>query len=166
MCMFWCLTLKSLLSFSHQAVSNSLQPRGLQHTGPPCPSSSPGVCPSSCALNRWCYPTISSSVALFSFCLRSFPAPRSLINCQTYFSQAKTDIELNMSGPEEWAHSDCKMSFCSGQDRFSFKKQLASLGHWMSAAFVAPALLKVPERRVTNAQRTSAWQSVLILGNV
>ena len=33
-----------------------------------CPSTS-GVCPSSCPLNRWCHPTISSSVALFSFCL-------------------------------------------------------------------------------------------------
>ena len=29
-----------------------------------CPSPSPGVCPSSCPLNRWCHPTISSSVAL------------------------------------------------------------------------------------------------------
>ena len=93
------------------------------------------------------------------------PAPGPLTNCQKYFSQAKTDIELDMSGPEEWAHSDCKMSFCSGQYSFSFEKQLASLGHWVSAAFVAPALLKVPERRVTNAQRTSAWQSARSLGN-
>ena len=36
---------------------------------------------------------------------------------------------------------------------------------WHAAASVAPAFLKVPERRVTNAQRTSAWQSALILGN-
>ena len=28
----------------------------------------------SCPLNQWCHPTISSSVALFSFCLQSFPA--------------------------------------------------------------------------------------------
>ena len=39
----------------------------------PCPPS-PGVCPSSCPLNQWCYPTISSSAALFSFCLQSFSA--------------------------------------------------------------------------------------------
>ena len=32
------------------------------------------VCPSSCPLNWWCHPTISSSAALFSFCLQSFPA--------------------------------------------------------------------------------------------
>ena len=30
-------------------MSDSLQPRGLQHARPPCPSLSPGVCPSSCS---------------------------------------------------------------------------------------------------------------------
>ena len=43
-------------------------------TGLPCPSLSPGVFSSSCPLSRWCYLTISSSVALFSFCVQSFPA--------------------------------------------------------------------------------------------
>ena len=37
---------RSTLLFS-QVVSNSLRPHGLQHTGPPCPSPSPGACPSS-----------------------------------------------------------------------------------------------------------------------
>ena len=40
----------------------------------PCPSLSPGVFSSSCPLSRWCYLSILSSVALFSFCLQSFPA--------------------------------------------------------------------------------------------
>ena len=40
----------------------SLWPRGLQHTGLPCPSPSPGVCSNSCPLNWWCHPTISPSV--------------------------------------------------------------------------------------------------------
>ena len=52
-------------------MSDSTWPHGLQHTRLPCPSPSPGVCPSSCPLNQWCSPTISSSVALFS-CLQSF----------------------------------------------------------------------------------------------
>ena len=39
-----------------------------------CPSPSPRVCRSSCPLNWWCHPTISSSVTLFSSCLQSFPA--------------------------------------------------------------------------------------------
>jgi len=38
------------------------------------PLPSPGVCLSSCPLSQWCHPTISSSVAPFSFCLESFPA--------------------------------------------------------------------------------------------
>ena len=32
--------------WSHSVVSNSSQPHGLQHARPPCPSPSPGVCPS------------------------------------------------------------------------------------------------------------------------
>ena len=49
-------------------------PHGLQHARSPCPSPYPEVCPSSCALHRWCHPAISSSDALFSFCPQSFPA--------------------------------------------------------------------------------------------
>ena len=47
---------------------------GLQYTRPPCPSPSPEVCPSSFPLHQWCHPAISSSDALFSFCLQPFPA--------------------------------------------------------------------------------------------
>ena len=38
--------------------------------------------PKSYPLNQWCHPTISSSVALFSSCLQSFPASRSLLLSQ------------------------------------------------------------------------------------
>ena len=55
-------------------MSDSLQPHVLQHARRPGPSLSPGVCSDSCPLSRWCYPTISSSATLFSFCLESFPA--------------------------------------------------------------------------------------------
>ena len=48
-----------------------------------CPSSSPGVCSNSCPLGQWCYPTISSSVILFSH-LQSFPASRSFLMCQLF----------------------------------------------------------------------------------
>ena len=47
-----------LLLFSRQVVSNSSRPYGLQHFRLPCPSPSPGVCPSSCPLHQWCHPTI------------------------------------------------------------------------------------------------------------
>ena len=55
-----------------------LQSHGLHHTSPcPSPSPSPWVCPSSLPLNQWCHQTISSSVTLFSFGLRSFLATSS-----------------------------------------------------------------------------------------
>ena len=60
--------------FCHSVMSNSLWPHGLQHSGLPCPSPSPGACSNSCPLSWWCHPTISSSVALFCSCLQSFPA--------------------------------------------------------------------------------------------
>ena len=53
---------------------NSLQPHGLQHAGPPCPSPTPRVYPNSCPWSRWCHPTVLSSVIPFSSCLQSFPA--------------------------------------------------------------------------------------------
>ena len=71
-----CLASLSLRSiqFSHSVVSNSLQPRGLQHTRPPCPSPAHRVYSNSCPLSWWCHPTISSSVVPFSSCPQSFPA--------------------------------------------------------------------------------------------
>ena len=46
----------------------------LQHARLVCPSLSPRVCSNSCPACRWCYLTISSSTAPFSFCLPSSPA--------------------------------------------------------------------------------------------
>ena len=48
-------------------------PYGLQHSRFFCPSPSPGVCLNSCPLFWWCHPAISSSFALCSFCIQSFP---------------------------------------------------------------------------------------------
>ena len=59
-------------------MSNFLRRYGLQHTRRSCPSLSPRVCSDSCPLSWWCYLTISSSAALFSFCLQHFPASGSL----------------------------------------------------------------------------------------
>ena len=64
----------SSVQFSRSVMSDSLQPHGLQRNSLPCPSPTPGVCSNSCPLNRWCHPTISSSVVPFSSCLQSFPA--------------------------------------------------------------------------------------------
>ena len=74
------------VQFSHSVVSNSLQPREPQHTGPPCPSPTPGVHPNPCPLRRWCHPTISSSVIPFSSCPQSFPASGSFPMSQLFTS--------------------------------------------------------------------------------
>ena len=55
-------------------MCDSFRPHGLQPARLPCPSVSPWVCSNSCPLSRWCHPTISFSVILFSSCLQSFPA--------------------------------------------------------------------------------------------
>ena len=62
------------VQFSHSVMSDCLQPHGLQHTMPSCPSPIPRVNPNSCPLSRWYHPTISSSVVPFSSHLQSFPA--------------------------------------------------------------------------------------------
>ena len=62
----------SAVQFSHAVVSDSFWSHGLQYSRLPCPSPIPGAYSNSCPLNRWCHPTISSSVIPFS-CLQSFP---------------------------------------------------------------------------------------------
>ena len=74
------------LQFSHSVVSNFLQPHGLQHTRPPCPSPTPRACSNSCPLSQWCHPIISSSVIPFFSCLQSFQASGSLPVSQFFTS--------------------------------------------------------------------------------
>ena len=77
----------SSVQSSHSAVSDSLQPDGLQHTRPPCPSPTPRVCLKSC---QWCHSSISSSVVPFSSCLQSFPASGSLPVSQLFASGSQS----------------------------------------------------------------------------
>ena len=79
----------TLLLFSLQVMSDSSRPHGLQHARHPCPSLSPGVCPSSCPLTQWCHPTISSFVTLNTFssvqslsCVWLFVTPWIITACQ------------------------------------------------------------------------------------
>ena len=78
-------------------MSNSLWLHGLQHAKPPCPTLFLRVCPSSCLLSWWCYPTISSSAALFSFCLQSFPASESLPMTQLTSGGQSTGVSASAS---------------------------------------------------------------------
>ena len=72
--------------FSCSTMSDSLQPHGLQHARPPCPSAAPRAYSNSCPLSWRYHPTISSSVIPFSSCPQSFPASRSLQMSQPFTS--------------------------------------------------------------------------------
>ena len=76
----------SSVQFSCSLVSSSLQPHGLQHARPPCPSPAPRACSNSCSSSWWYYPTTSYSVVPFSSCPQSFPAPGSFQMSQFFAS--------------------------------------------------------------------------------
>ena len=80
----------SAVKFSRSAMSDSLQPCGLQQTRTPCPSPTPGVYLNSCPLSWWCYPIISSSVIPFSSHLQSFPASGSFPMSQLFASSGQS----------------------------------------------------------------------------
>ena len=80
----------SVSQFSCSVMSDYLQPHGLQHTRPPCPSPIPGACANSCPSSWWCHPTISSSVIPFSSCPQSFPASGSFRMSQLFASSGQT----------------------------------------------------------------------------
>ena len=90
-------------SFSFSAMSNSLEPHGLQHARLSFPHQLPELAQT--ALSQWCHPKISSSVLPFSCCLHlscirwpkywSFSFSISLSNEYSgliYFRIDKTDI--------------------------------------------------------------------------
>ena len=79
-------TFVSFLLSSCWIMSDSSQPHELQNARLRCPSLSPTVCSDSCPLSWWCYLTTSSSAALFSFCLHSFPESGSFPMSQLFAS--------------------------------------------------------------------------------
>ena len=91
-----CILFSCSVQFSRSVMSNSLQPHGLHCARPPCPSPAPGVYSTSCSLSQWCYPTISSSVVSFSFCLQSFPASGSFPMSQ-FFASGDQSIGVSAS---------------------------------------------------------------------
>ena len=92
------IILSTSVQFSCSAVFNSLQPCGLQHDRPPCPSPTPGVDSNSCPLSQWCHPTISTPVVPFSSSLQSFPASGSFPMSQ-FFESGGQSIRVSASTP-------------------------------------------------------------------
>ena len=76
----------SLLLFSRSVMSNSLQPHGLQHARPPCPSPSPGVCSNSC-------PWVSDAIQP-SHPLSSLSPAFNLSQCQSLFQWVSSSHQV------------------------------------------------------------------------
>ena len=77
-------------------MSDCLQPHGLQHARPPCPSPTPGIYWYSCALSRWCHPAISSSV------VRPLLLPPSIFSSIRVFSNESV---FRLRWPKYWSFS-------------------------------------------------------------
>ena len=96
------------IQFSCSVMSDSLGPHGLQHTKPPCPSWTAGVCSNPYPLSWWCNPAISSSVVPFSSCPQSFQAPGSFQMSQLFpsgdqiigVSASTSDLPMNT---QDWS---------------------------------------------------------------
>ena len=76
-------------------MSKSLWPHGLKHARLLCPSLSPGVCSSLCALSQWCYLTISSSITVFPFSFSVLPSIEVFSN----------ELALPIKWPKYWSFS-------------------------------------------------------------
>ena len=81
------------VQFSGSVMSNTLGPRGLQHTRLPSPSPTPRTCSNSCPSSQWCHPTISSSATPFTSCLQSFSASGAFSMSQ-FFALGSQSIQL------------------------------------------------------------------------
>ena len=102
------------VQFSRSVISNSLQPRGLQHARPPCPSPTPGIYSNSCPSSQWCHPTISFSFIPFSSRLQSFPASGSFQISQ-FFASGGQSIGVSASASvlpiniQDWFPLGCQI---------------------------------------------------------
>ena len=80
-----------VLLFGGSVVSDSLRPRGLQHTRPPRPLS-PGVCSDSCPLSQWFHPTSKNNTgAIWTRNLTSGRGSKG-----TEMRTSKTDLRLHV----------------------------------------------------------------------
>ena len=101
----------SSVQFSCSVMSESLQPHGLQHTRPPCPSPIPGGHSNSRPSSLWCHPAISSPVDPFSSCPQSLPESESFLMSQLFtWSGQSPGVSASASFPSKksqgWSPSE------------------------------------------------------------
>ena len=141
--------LLSSVQFSCSVVYNSLWPHGLQHIRPPCPSPTPGAYSNSCPLNRWCHPTISSSVVPFSSSLQSFPASGSFQMSQFFASGAQSigvsaSISVLPKNIQGWFRRLVGSSCCPGDSQESSPTpQFKSINSLVISFLYGPTLTSI-----------------------
>ena len=127
-----CCQMLSSVHFSHSVVSDSLQPHGVQHAKPPCPSPTPRAYSYSCPLSQWCHPTISSSVVPFSSRLQSFPTSGSFQMSQFFASGGQSiGVSASASVESSVAHIECSVGEIEGLSlRIKIKANLRLACFW------------------------------------
>ena len=103
-------------------MSDSLQPYGLQHARPPCPSTTPGACSNWCLSNWWCHPTISFSVVPFSSSLH-----QGLFQWVSSFHQVAKILEFQLQHKSFNEYSELISLRMDWLDLLAFQTTLKSL---------------------------------------
>ena len=99
------------------------------------------VCPSSCPLNQWCHPTISSSVVPFSSCLQFFPASGSLPVSRLFASGGQSiavSASASVQNPKSLLKTPHSISVCHRH----FKHHWICWVIWPSSLHSRPDLLQ------------------------
>ena len=128
-------------------MSDSLWLRGLQHARLLL---SPRVCSDSCLLSQYCYLTISSSIAPFSFCLQYFPESGSFLASQLFtsggqsigVSASASVLPMNIWG---WFPLRLVWSPCSPRDSHESSPalQFESINYLAFSLLYDPALISI-----------------------
>ena len=117
-------------------MSDPLLPHGLQHTSLLYPSLFPGVCSNSGPLSWWCHPNISSSVALFSYCLLSFPAK----------GPFPVNLLFASSGQSKWVYESLKKISNCDAIKWKLEKSISTPVSWWSSWSIDNILYSYSQR--------------------
>ena len=138
--------------FIQQVVSDSLRPHGLQHARSPCPSSSPGVCPSSYPLNWWCHPTISSATIILLL-------PSIYPSIKVFYSESSLCIRW----PKYWSFSISPSNEYSGLVSIRLTGLIFLLSKWLSRIFSSTNHCLVMGRYLSNSMKL--WAMTYVQGH-
>ena len=126
-------------------MSDSLRPQGLQHARLPRPSPTLGVYSDLCPLSRWCFLTISSSPAPFSFCPQIFPSIRVFSN----------ESVLHIKWPKYWSFN---FSSCPSNE---YSELISFRVDWLDLLAVQGTLKSLLQHH--NSKASILWHSAFFM---